>query len=287
MTENSVAKRGNENVLVSESFDFKDHANGHVKARTEQPKGYPTRVQVPENTNWDNLDHENYAPIDYTSQKVINNDRTLDLNNLNLWADPVDLKKVDHSFEGYEGMPKIDTDGRPLNPHGPTGIRGRGLLGKWGPNFAADAIATKISSSGQLRMIAIVRSDTGEHAIPGGMVNKGETVIQALERELKEETDADFNFENATLVYNGYVDDPRNTDNAWMETGAYHLHLDNADTTTLKAGDDANEVDWPVVNQEFIESLYASHGETLKLALQIWQKKTHKIIDKDGFVKDE
>ena len=27
------------------------------------------------------------------------------------------------------------------------------------------------------------------------------------------------------LVYKGYVDDPRNTDNAWMETVAYHLPL--------------------------------------------------------------
>jgi len=25
-------------------------------------------------------------------------------------------------------------------------------------------------------------------------------------------------------VYRGYVDDPRNTDNAWMETQAYNFH---------------------------------------------------------------
>ena len=25
-------------------------------------------------------------------------------------------------------------------------------------------------------------------------------------------------------VYRGYVDDPRNTDNSWMETIAYHFH---------------------------------------------------------------
>jgi ADP-ribose pyrophosphatase len=275
MTENSTPNKTTENLPL-----------GHIKARTEQPKGYPQRFFVPENTTWNNVDIENYAPADYTSQKVIENDMTRDPNNPNLWADPVDPKAVDHSFEGYEGTPKIDTDGRPLNLRGPTGLRGRGLLGKWGPNFAADAIVTTTSKTGELRMIAIKRSDTGEYAIPGGMINKGETVIQALERELKEETDADLNFENASLVYNGYVDDPRNTDNAWMETGAHHLHLENTDNTTLKAGDDAVEVKWPVVSQDFIESLYASHGETLKLALQLWQKKNHKTIDKDGFVKE-
>jgi len=25
-------------------------------------------------------------------------------------------------------------------------------------------------------------------------------------------------------IYRGYVDDPRNTDNSWMETIAYHFH---------------------------------------------------------------
>jgi len=25
-------------------------------------------------------------------------------------------------------------------------------------------------------------------------------------------------------VYSGYVDDPRNTDNAWLETVVYHFH---------------------------------------------------------------
>ena len=26
------------------------------------------------------------------------------------------------------------------------------------------------------------------------------------------------------VVYRGYVDDPRNTDNAWLETTAFHFH---------------------------------------------------------------
>ena len=30
----------------------------------------------------------------------------------------------------------------PINPYGPTGLGGRGLLGNWGPNHAADPIIT-------------------------------------------------------------------------------------------------------------------------------------------------
>ena len=34
-------------------------------------------------------------------------------------------------------------NGRPRNPVGRTGITGRGQLGKWGPNHAADPIVTR------------------------------------------------------------------------------------------------------------------------------------------------
>ena len=33
-------------------------------------------------------------------------------------------------------------------------------------------------------------------------------------------------FSSGSVVYRGYVDDPRNTDNAWMETTATHCHCD-------------------------------------------------------------
>lgn len=32
---------------------------------------------------------------------------------------------------------------RPLNPVGRTGLKGRGLLGRWGPNHAADPIVSR------------------------------------------------------------------------------------------------------------------------------------------------
>lgn len=42
----------------------------------------------------------------------------------------------------FVGEYKIE-NGVPLNPFGRTGISGRGLLGRWGPNHAADPIVTK------------------------------------------------------------------------------------------------------------------------------------------------
>ena len=31
-------------------------------------------------------------------------------------------------------------------------------------------------------------------------------------------------FASGTVIYQGYVDDPRNTDNAWYETQVIHFH---------------------------------------------------------------
>ena len=61
------------------------------------------------------------------------------------------------------------------------------------------------------------------------------------------------------------VDDPRNTDNAWMETTAFHFHC-NAELGAmlpLSAGDDAADVMWLDIdasNPKYA-NLYASHRD--------------------------
>merc|ERR1719335_375105 len=126
-----------------------------------------------------------------------------------------------------------------MNPVGRTGLGGRGLLGKWGANHAADPIVTRFHpETGKLQVVAIKRKDTGQWAIPGGMVDPGESVSVTVKREFTEEAgalsdpaeQADFLkhtealFASGKQSYRGYVDDPRNTDNAWMETTAFHFH---------------------------------------------------------------
>ena len=64
------------------------------------------------------------------------------------------------------------------NPVGRTGMIGRGLLGRWGPNHAVDPIVSrwkrdakgsKIIADGKpvLEFVAILRNDTRDWAIPG------------------------------------------------------------------------------------------------------------------------
>ena len=60
------------------------------------------------------------------------------------------------------------------------------------------------------------------------------------------------------------MDDPRNTDNAWMETVAINYHDSNGNTFSklkLVAGSDAKDVAWKDVSKDL--QLYANHGDIL------------------------
>ncbi|KER30212.1 hypothetical protein T265_03364 [Opisthorchis viverrini] len=270
----------------------------HTKCRNS---AYPLanglqRVLVPdEYVDW-RISWAAYQPINYTDPKVHGKS----------WADPdirtspeISLKfnaldgKVDRT--SYMGLYQLNSEGLPLNPRGRTGITGRGSLGRWGPNHAADPIVTrwKTNLSGErvfdlaskrfvLQFVAIQRGDCGEWAFPGGMVDAGEKCTDSLRREFAEEAlnsnesspeeletlkklIAEF-FVDGTEIYKGYVDDPRNTDNAWMETIAVNFHDETGDRIAkfdLKAGDDAKKVRWMDVGSEI--NLYANHRDFLEL----------------------
>ena len=70
-------------------------------------------------------------------------------------------------------------------------------------------------------------------------------------------------FKSGTEIYRGYVDDPRNTDNAWTETTAYHFHCaaELGEKLRLGAGDDARDVTWLDVDmeEERYRKLYGGH----------------------------
>jgi ADP-ribose pyrophosphatase len=232
-------------------------------------------------------DVPDYAPIEYTAKVVLNNASDLVENG---WADPAVMDdalreqvaaRPTHHPSGQIQM----VDGFPRNPFGRTGYAGRGLLGKYGPNHAADPIVTRRDpETGKLQVVVIRRKDDGSWAIPGGMMDPGEHVSRTLKREFMEEArntterdqirakvDALFD-SGGKFVYAGYVEDPRNTDHAWMETCAYHFHIEDADlarSIQLGAGDDAADVKWLDVDRTTMSdvTLYADHRVFIDMAL--------------------
>lgn len=68
-------------------------------------------------------------------------------------------------------------------------------------------------------MSTTLKREFGEEAMNSLQTSRAET--QELEKQLGKL----FSQEHF-VVYKGYVDDPRNTDNAWMETEAVNSHND-------------------------------------------------------------
>lgn len=264
----------------------------HFHARLDHPR-YPKRWPVrDEQVAW-SAAFEDYKPVEFVAASVLSNDCSI---NPQGWADPAAPdcalieKRTSYEYSKQGRGYQFAADGRPRNPVGRTGITNRGALGKWGANHAADPIVTRRNPhkpGRPLEVVVIKRRDTGEWAIPGGMVDAGELVSATLRREFTEEagnvpasqrnkferlaTEL-FRSDNGREVYRGYVDDPRNTDNAWMETVAMHFHCDSelAGLLELRAGDDAAEVQWLEVGEHVEEyrNLYANHKEFVdKVAL--------------------
>ncbi|KAG1697226.1 ADP-ribose pyrophosphatase, mitochondrial [Nymphon striatum] len=304
----------------SSFIDYMSYFSTHTKCRNgpyPQTQSKIHRFQVPDDkVSW-KVSWSEYNPVKYTAQHILKQP----------WADP-----------------EIG------NPVGRTGISGRGLLGRWGPNHAADPIVTRwkrdadgniikdeISNKPIVQFICIERKDCHEWAFPGGMVDPGEKVSQTLKREFSEEAlnslclkDEEKKiieniinvfFDNGTvdiypgmekqpkkkkkskqakkevkgkrekdinkfsmlnwrtiakdgkrwqfIVYDGYIDDPRNTDNAWMESLASNFHDDDGLSVgkfPLHAGDDAAKVQWHDASS--LMHLYASHAVLLKSVVE-------------------
>jgi len=237
-----------------------------------------------------------YDPEAWTHDIVLKNNRQLSTGGK--WADPDDVVEMRAELEaritfcrgGEErrlgDAIEFDATGRPVNPVGRTGLAGRGLLGKWGPNHAADPIVTRFHpETGVLQVVAIQRKDTLQWALPGGMVDPGEAVSLTVRREFEEEAGeiedqrekesfinmCDELFKNGSQVYRGYVDDPRITDNAWIETTAFHFHCPRevGDKLPLAAGDDAGKVMWLDVSManETYRELYGAHRALIDEAI--------------------
>lgn len=235
----------------------------HVKARTERPNDYPERFSVPDSLVKWRAAYPEYAPPRYESARMLEHS-----------PDPKAFKDLERSMRTYEAAGiRIDgASGEPLNPNGRTGISGRGALWLWGPNHAADFLLTRYNEGTQSLEALLIQRKSGQWAIPGGMVDPGESAAQAAMRELKEEANISTNATSRTWeLYRGYVDDPRNTDNAWMETCVLHQHIGSVDTSTdmqPHAGDDAKAAAWAPLTPDVIKNLYASHPAFVKMGLE-------------------
>jgi len=155
------------------------------------------------------------------------------------WADPVTMtpqlrEEIITSRPCHATIDKIVpfVNGHPQNPLGRTGLTGRGVLGRFGPNQAINPIVTRLNSSTGKLQVAVVWKNDGSWRLPGGLAS--DSALAPKLYDLIKSVEGKF-------VYQGAVDDPRNTDWAWVETTVHRFHID-------AQSDDDDTIKWLNVN---------------------------------------
>uniref|UniRef100_A0A8C8FNQ9 Transient receptor potential cation channel subfamily M member 2 n=1 Tax=Oncorhynchus tshawytscha TaxID=74940 RepID=A0A8C8FNQ9_ONCTS len=107
------------------------------------------------------------------------------------------------------------------NPGGRTGMKGRGALTCLGPNLILDPVLTRWRDSERsaLEFLAVWDQEDGLWTLPGVSTEWTECTVCGLLSEVSCCT-------CVLQVHEGYVDDVRNTDDAWVETTVLNIHLD-------------------------------------------------------------
>lgn len=242
----------------------------------------PTAVVVPEDLRSWSVPWPGYHPVDVTPAEL-RPGADLAASVRDGWAEPdADPTAVDFTPRQATALVPYEViDGRPRNPAGRTGRTGR-ALGRWGENTAADPIVIAESPGCGQQVLLIRRDDCGHWAIPGGMVEPGETAPAALARELHEETGVDLSTVAPTILDRTYVADPRNTDEAWICSTVALFQVPNQ--LPAQAASDATDARWwPFDSLEQLHrtvrstgaELYAAHAPLLAAAHQRLLQNAH------------
>ncbi|XP_069589865.1 transient receptor potential cation channel subfamily M member 2 [Ranitomeya imitator] len=298
LLDNGFGSKESAPVIVSSKLlgeiDLKDKdetfiSSSHINARNIlYPDSNVVRFPVPdEKVPWQ-VEFSIYNPPFYTA---IRKDKSFH----DPYTDSLEtLEKIKYNtFDGNINRQSycvtyVVKDGLPLNPFGRTGLKGRGSLSWFGPNHAIHPIITQwkrnndgsISRKKSKKMLEIlaIKHISSEHwSLPGGSLGPEETLPHKLKRILKYKFLEKFQqlLNESIEVYKGYVDDPRNTDNAWIETTALSLHFERHDDPLLKelsqnlqTHEQEIAVRWQVVDQKI--PLYANHKDILQKAVDLY-----------------
>ncbi|KRX80799.1 ADP-ribose pyrophosphatase, mitochondrial [Trichinella sp. T6] len=210
-------------VLFASAFLL---TNSHLVYKKYYPGTTIERLYVPESeTRW-KVKSEKYHPQDYTACPQ------------NWKCDPDDPKgikfnEIDDELDRRTFVRKkykIGPDGRPLNPKGRTGIRGRGTLAYWGPNHAMMTIISR--GKGNNKEYYVMRSNRTTVEAPFLIEYVKKPMVQVFPPTLYQIVIGDMKeifpeaailealekfYKESSIIYQGYYTDQRNTDNAWSE----------------------------------------------------------------------
>lgn len=183
--------------------------------------------------------------------------------------DTTNPRDIDWSERQARAVVPFDVvDGLPVNPI-TTGLpEGRNGLWHWGEAVAADAIVLAFDRDDRRHVLMVERADGHGWALPGGMLDPGETPRTAAVRELAEETGFTRRTEEFYMLPARGVPDPRAGANAWMVTVPAVLVTWDAPLPEVEGRDDARSARW-VPADSYAELTAALDGEVFSAHVEL------------------
>ncbi|XP_056409084.1 transient receptor potential cation channel subfamily M member 2-like [Hyla sarda] len=256
----------------------------HVNARILQyPNSNVLRFPVPDElVPWE-VEFPDYTPPLYNAERY---DRGTYNPTQEMQQNKRKYNAVDGmlDFRSCLGTYRVENNS-PLNPMGRTGLSGVGSLRWFGPNHSLHPVLTRwsINKSGapnkkmsrrMLEVLVVKLRGNEMWALPGGTLDPGEQVPLKFQPLLKRGYLSEFLalLGGGTEVFLGYLDDPRNTDNAWIETLAINIHFDSKESNdrflkNLKESDFEVSLRWQLLDHKI--PLYANEKEILQLTAEL------------------
>ncbi len=245
--------------------EVRDDATAVAELNMERPEGYPERSIS--------------NPPTYTAAPVLEKVRSR--SNPTGWAHPdintlVPAEKARFLAQLRDEIRRFApwtkfVNNMPRNPV-ETGMLGRGLLGRFGPNPAEDAIVLRYNKEGRLEVLVEDRLDGGGTALPGVLLAPGEEdqFGVAATRRLFEETNVTLDLTKGVLVYEGPSSDWRDTNDAWVITRGIATLLSYEESLFLKpqAKKGAKVDSVRFVPVDALDGFYARHKMIIERAVE-------------------
>ncbi|XP_054166897.1 transient receptor potential cation channel subfamily M member 3-like [Oppia nitens] len=178
--------------------------------------------------------------------------------------------------DGQPLLYRLDDAGLPLNPRGRTGLRGRGVLPRWGPNHFVLLIVSRWHASTPSEALEIIVERTerrDQMSLPERFVSD-----DRLYAELRDLFRADAEWTTSAemigffeaqggqggvvrteRVSREYQDCELNSDNAWKETEVWHVHYSGEDLMEM-----SGRVHWRIVTEDVLTKLSPSQAREIQ-----------------------